>query len=87
MHTPSTTRFRSRPSLFHPDGKLTVKGYVLLNLIFDAFCIFQLLFIRFTMHETRGLYFFFGLLMVGFFVVSIYDYVYDRLVPAQPEPE
>jgi hypothetical protein len=69
------------------DGKVTLKGYVLLNLMFDAFCILQLLFIRFTLHETRGLYFFFGLLMVGFLVVSVYDYVYDRLVPAIPEPE
>ena len=74
-------------SLFLPGGKLTLKGYVILNVLFDAFCVFQLLFIRFTLHETRGLYFFFGLLMIGFLVVSIYDYVYDRLVPATPETE
>ncbi|MGI8908544.1 MAG: hypothetical protein ACR2IE_18875 [Candidatus Sumerlaeaceae bacterium] len=74
-------------ALFLTDGKLTLRGYVLLNLTFDGFCVFQLLFIRFTLHETRGLYFFFGLLMLGFFIVSVYDYAYDRLVPGASESE
>jgi hypothetical protein len=74
-------------SLLLPDGKVTGKGYVVMNVLFDVFCILQLLFIRFTLNETRGLYFFFGLLMIGFLVVSIYDYAYDRLVPGTPETE
>jgi hypothetical protein len=89
----STTRASSArtqsfwSSLLLPDGKVTGRGYVVMNVLFDVFCILQLFFIRFTLHETRGLYFFFGLLMLGFFVVSIYDYAYDRLVPSTPETE
>jgi hypothetical protein len=64
----------ARPRLF------TVREYLFLNLLFDAFCIAQLVLARALIRETRGLYFFFGLLMVGFLVVSIFDYVYDRAV-------
>jgi hypothetical protein len=57
----------------------SVKQYVLLNVVFDAFCILQLVLCRVFIRETRGLYFFFGLLMIGFLLVSVFDYVYDRL--------
>lgn len=57
-----------------------VRDYVLLNLIFDLFCILQLILARAVLRETTGLYFFFGLLMVGFLLVSIFDYFYDRTV-------
>lgn len=50
-----------------------------MNGVFIAFCILQLLFIRITLNEVKGLYFFFGLLIVGFAVVSVYDYIYDRI--------
>ena len=68
-----------------PDGRVTLKGYVVLNVLFDAFCLLQLLFIRLSLNETRGLYFFFGLLMFGFLVASIYDFAYDRLSPSDEE--
>lgn len=56
-----------------------------MNLLFDAFCILQLVIVKVVIRETRGLYFFFGLLMLGFLVVSIFDYVYDRYID-KPEP-
>lgn len=77
---PSAAR-RSFSTLRNSDGRLGLTGYLLLNVVFDVFCVLQLLFIKTTLRETRGLYFFFGLLMAGFLVVSIYDYLYDRLVP------
>lgn len=55
-----------------------MRDYLLLNVLFDAFCIAALVVVRITVHETRGLYFFFGLLMFGFFAVSVFDYLYDR---------
>jgi len=64
---------------------ISLRGYLLMNAAFAGFCILQLLFIRFTLNESRGLYFFFGLLIIGFAVVSAYDYIYDRM--AGPETE
>lgn len=59
--------------------RLSLRSYLLMNGVFIAFCILQLLFIRITLNEVKGLYFFFGLLIVGFAVVSVYDYIYDRI--------
>ena len=76
---------KSRPGgksfLPRPNGRFPLRSYILMNVLFDGFCFFNLLFIRQTLRETRGLYFFFGLLMVGFFLVSLYDYLFDRVVP------
>lgn len=58
--------------------KFTVRQYVLMNLLFLAFCVIQLLLARYFIRETRGLYFFFGLLASGFAAVSVFDYLYDR---------
>jgi hypothetical protein len=62
----------------------SIKEYILLNVIFDAFCLLQLLLVRLFLGESRGLYFFFALLMIGFLFVSIFDYLYDR-VTARPD--
>lgn len=63
----------------------SLKQYLLMNAIFDAFCIAQLIIVKVVIRETRGLYFFFALLMLGFLAVSIFDYVYDRYID-KPEP-
>lgn len=65
--------------------KLSARSYLLMNGIFIAFCVLQLLFIRMTLNEDKGLYFFFGLLIVGFAVVSAYDYIYDRVASTAEE--
>lgn len=62
----------------------SLREYVILNLVFDGFCVLQLLLVAIFLRETRGLYFFFALLMIGFLLVSIFDYVYDR-VTVRPE--
>lgn len=61
------------------DRLFSVREYLLLNVIFDAFCVLQLVLVRLFLRETRGLYFFFGLIMIGFLLVSIFDYFYDRM--------
>ncbi|MBX7245731.1 MAG: hypothetical protein K1X53_09530 [Candidatus Sumerlaeaceae bacterium] len=58
----------------------SVKEYVILNLVWDAFCILMLVLVAVVLKETRGLIFFFALLMAGFLFVSIFDYAYDRVV-------
>ncbi len=61
-----------------PSRRCTIKEYIIMNLIFDGFILAQAALVMSFMRETRGLYFFFGLLMVAFFFVSVFDYVYDR---------
>lgn len=58
---------------------LSVKNYIILNLIFWAYCAVQLLVLKWLLQDVAGLYFFFAVLAGAFTVVSIYDYLYDRL--------
>ena len=61
------------------DERLSFTGYVLLNLIFWAYCALQLLALQMMLRDVPGLVTFFIILAVAFTVVSLYDYVYDRL--------
>jgi hypothetical protein len=69
------------------DRLFSIRHYVVMNVVFDVFCVLQLLIVYMVLHETKGLLFFFGLLMVGFFAVSVFDYFYDRMFaePAQSD--
>ncbi len=55
-----------------------IKGYIILNLIFYAFCFFQVLIVHKAGGESEGLFFFFLTIALGFSVVSIFDALYDR---------
>jgi hypothetical protein len=68
------------------DERFPLLGYVIINLIFWAYCVVQLLVIKWLLRETTGLYFFFGVLAIGFTLVSIYDYAYDRISLSKQEP-
>ncbi|MCX7019173.1 MAG: hypothetical protein WCK47_05440 [bacterium] len=61
-----------------PSRRFSFREYLLLNVIFDVFCLVQLVLVAVILRESRGLYFFFGLLMVGFALVSVFDGLYDR---------
>ncbi|PKO19806.1 hypothetical protein CVU37_02105 [candidate division BRC1 bacterium HGW-BRC1-1] len=54
--------------------------YLTANLIFMAFCALQLMLVKAVIGETQGLYFFFGVLVIGFLLVSVFDYAYDRFI-------
>ncbi len=54
--------------------KLSMYDYVLMNGIFAAFCIVQFGIVRILLPNSLGLTFFFGFLIVGFAVVSVFDY-------------
>ena len=72
-----------RIAIASPDTEpkvFSVKQYALMNVIFDVFCVIQLALVEVVVKETRGLYFFFGLLMLGFLLVSIFDYLYDHKI-------
>lgn len=56
----------------------TVKDYLIVNAIFMFFCALQLLFIKIFVKDLAGVLFFFAVLIVGFMIVSVFDYVCDR---------
>jgi len=64
---------------FELEPVFPVRGYVLLNLIFWAFCALEIFVIRLWLKDVQGVIFFFALLALGFVIVSIYDAIYDRL--------
>ncbi len=68
------------PHLAPPSGRFGIGAYLLFNVIFAAFCVAQLLLVRWQLGEQKGLFFFFALLMAAFFVVSVFDYLYDRFI-------
>jgi hypothetical protein len=61
------------------DDLFPFTGYLIINLIFWVYCVVQLLVTKWLLRETTGLYFFFAVLAIGFTLVSIYDYSYDRI--------
>jgi type III secretory pathway component EscU len=62
-----------------PEPLFPLKGYLILNGIFWAYCLIQLLVLLWLFRDIVGLIFFFVVLGVGFTLVSIYDYTYDRI--------
>jgi len=60
------------------ESRIALRDYILLNLFFDVFCVVQLVLVRLFIRETRGMYFFFVMLMLGFLIVSVFDFFYER---------
>jgi len=61
----------------------TFKGYVIINLIFWAYCLIQFFLVKWLIGDITGLIFFFVILAVGFTLVSIYACLYERF--SRPE--
>lgn len=62
-----------------PEPLFPLKGYLILNIVFWAYCILQLVVMTWLFKDVVGLIFFFIVLGIGFSVVSAYDYIYDRI--------
>lgn len=63
-----------------------LKTYFLINGIFSAFCVIQMLIIRAILPSFAGLAFFFFFIIVAFFIVSMLDYLSNRLgIPADED--
>ena len=63
-----------------------LKGYIILNLIFWAFCIIQMLALRWIFKDSICIYFFFTVLGAGFTIASFFDYFYDRIAARISHP-
>jgi len=66
-------------SLPEGSGLFPLKGYIILNVVFWVYCVIQLVIVSWLFRDIVGLVFFFVVLGVGFTLVSIYDYTYDRI--------
>lgn len=67
--------------------RFPLKGYVIINLIFWAYCLIQFLVVKWLIGDMTGLIFFFVVLAVGFTLVSMYDALYDQLSRPDKEEE
>jgi hypothetical protein len=61
------------------DSLFSLKGYIILNIIFWVYCLLQVIILRWIYRDAMGIIFFFTVLATGFTAVSVYDYVYDRI--------
>lgn len=55
----------------------SIKDYLLINLIFWGFCIALYFIVWIITGENTGLSFLFGVLGIGFTLMSVFDYLYD----------
>ena len=62
-----------------PVKPFPVGGYLILNAVFWAFCILEIIVVRIWLKDIQGVIFFFILLAIGFSAVSVYDWACDRL--------
>ena len=67
------------PAPAEDDKPFSLADYVVVNALFFAFLIVIYIAMRALYPETGGLTVFYVLLAGGFVLVSIYDYVFDRL--------
>jgi hypothetical protein len=52
--------------------------YLIVNAAFWLFCLVNLLVAKWFMGETTGLFFFFGVMALGFTVACVLSYLHDR---------
>jgi hypothetical protein len=69
------------------EAPLDLKDYVLLNALFDGFCVVQLIVVRLLLPDMLGLYFFFGFIMMAFLMVSAFDYMTGRFSAGVAAPD
>ncbi len=67
------------PLPVEPDPeRLSALEYLVVNAVFWLFCVINLLVARWFMGEATGLYFFFGVMALGFTFACLLSYLHDR---------
>jgi len=79
------------PIVLEPDPeRFTALEYLVVNAAFWLFCLVNLLVAKWFMGEATGLYFFFGVMALGFSVACLLSYLHDRFyeddLPGQESP-
>lgn len=70
------------PHALTTSSELNFKDYVLMNLLFDGLIIVQALIVKAILPDINGLLFFAVFLMLGFPLVSTFDFLASRALPA-----
>jgi len=68
-------------------AKSSVKEYLLQLVVFVVFCLISAALVSFVTGYSLGLPFFFGVLILGFFVVCVFSYLHDRLYRDEDEAD
>lgn len=58
--------------------RFTAFEYLVVNALFWVFCLVNLLVAKWFMGETTGLFFFFGVMALGFTAACVISYLHDR---------
>ena len=58
--------------------RFTAFEYLVANAIFWVFCLLNLLVAKWYMGESTGLFFFFGVMAIGFTAACVLSYLHDR---------
>lgn len=70
--------------------RFTALEYLVVNAAFWLFCLVNLLVAKWFMGEATGLFFFFGVMALGFTVACVLSYLHDRFyeddLPGQESP-
>ena len=74
----SATASSISPAPGRPEPKFGFLSYLAVNATFAAFCLLQYVVVRTTMSETKGLVFFFVLLVAAFAAASAFDALHGR---------
>ena len=82
---PTAPIARAVPAVEIAKPRITEYGIQLL--VFVAFCLCSYLLVWLVTGYTLGLNFFFGVLIVGFFVVCVFSYLHDRYYRDEDEIE
>lgn len=61
--------------------------YLIVNVVFIAFCVLQFAVIKAITGEQIGLFFFFGVIVIGFILVSAFMYIFDVVAESSEEEE
>ena len=80
MSAPKETNETNKP------GKITPVTYLVLNLIFWAFCLVQYLAAKYYLGNIEGISMFFAALAIGFTAVCFFDWICGSLDKSAPEP-
>ena len=77
--TKRTATATSKAAACSLKSPLGLVDYVLLNIVFIAFCLLQWGLLSVVMNDMPGLMFFFVFIMLGFVLVSVFDFFSCRL--------
>lgn len=83
----SESELDHKPAFAPREERYGPLDYIIVNVVFIAFCFLQFAVIKFITGEQIGLFFFFSAIITGFVLVSVFMYVYDTVAEESEDQE